>query len=60
MCAHCAAQVGGEIQLEKGETFQELLRLDHAEDELRTVQDQGIAPRSIVISKLLTQEYVEL
>ena len=32
-------QVGGEIQLENGEAFQELLSLDLAEDELGTAQN---------------------
>jgi hypothetical protein len=44
MRAYCKVQAGCEKQLEKGEAFQELPRLDLAEDEIRANQDQGIAP----------------
>jgi len=43
-CTRCKVQPGCENQLEKGEAFQDLRRLDLAEDEIRADQDQGIVP----------------
>jgi hypothetical protein len=54
-------QAGGENQLEKGEALQDLLRLDPAEDELRTVQDRRAWPRlASSIRQDLTQESAAL
>jgi hypothetical protein len=56
MCAFCEVQAGCENQLEKGEAFQELPRLDLAQDEIRADQDQGIAPVASSSGKDLIQE----
>ena len=50
-------QAGCENQLEKGGAFQDLLRLDLAEDELRTVRDRRAWPRlASSVRQNLTQE----
>ncbi len=49
MCVHCELQAGCENQLEKGEAFQDLPRLDLVENELKNRPGPGHSQRSAFI-----------